>query len=77
MNQLAQSVALWLAQSKAIKKCLKNEGRHTVDAMAARHGVRGLARMTGLSPTYICEVRRGHKEISPTAYLRIVKECLL
>jgi hypothetical protein len=64
----------WIDQGEEIRTLLDSDGPETVERlMMVGHSLRGIARKTGLSPTFLSQVKNGQSRISPTAYLTLLR----
>jgi len=65
---------MWVEQGEEIRSLLDHDGPETIERlMMLGHSVRGIARETHLSATYICQVKNSHSRVSPTAYLALLR----
>lgn len=63
-------VQLFLEEKKAIQRLMRDEGRWLVENGIRQYGgLRKLARKTGLSPTYLAQVRNGKTVLSIDSYM--------
>lgn len=72
--QLAERVHRWTKEGKEIKLLIAARAARLIDSLCRHYGgLRELARMIELSPTYLCEIRKKRIWISPDAFLRLAK----
>jgi AraC-like DNA-binding protein len=64
----------WVDQGEKIRTLLDSDGPETVERLIMMgHSLRGIARKTGLSSTYLSQVKNEQSRISPTAYLTLLR----
>lgn len=70
----AQRVADLIAETAEVKSLLAVAGKDLVEQVVETMSLRELARRTGLSPTYLCQVRKGNVTISPQAFVDVASQ---
>jgi len=67
-------VRQWVDQGEEIRSVLDQDGPETIERlMMMGYSLRGIARDTHLSATYLSQVKSGQSRISPTAYLSLLR----
>lgn len=67
-------VRQWVESGEDIRAVLDSDGPETVERlMMIGHSLRGISRETGLSATYLSQVKNDLTRISPTAYLSLLR----
>ncbi len=67
-------VRQWVDRGEEIRAVLDSDGPETVERlMMMGHSLRGIARETGLSATYLSQVKTEKSRISPRAYLSLLR----
>lgn len=67
-------VRQWVDRGEEIRAVLDSDGPETVERlMMMGYSLRGIARETHLSPTYLSQVKNDQSRISPTAYLSLLR----
>jgi len=69
-----ERVRVWVDEGEEIRKQLDADGPEAIERlMMLGMSLRGIGRKTGLSPTYLSQVRNSNTRISPTAYLQLLR----
>ena len=67
-------VRQWVDRGEEIRAVLDSDGPETVERlMMMGYSLRGIARETHLSATYLSQVKNDQSRISPTAYLSLLR----
>ena len=67
-------VRQWVDRGEEIRAVLDSDGPETVERlMMMGYSLRGIARDTHLSATYLSQVKNNQSRISPTAYLSLLR----
>ena len=67
-------VRQWVERGEEIRAVLDSDGPETVERlMMMGYSLRGIARETHLSATYLSQVKNDQSRISPTAYLSLLR----
>ena len=67
-------VRQWVDQGEEIRAVLDSDGPETIERlMMMGYSLRGIARDTNLSATYLSQVKNDQSRISPTAYLSLLR----
>ena len=73
LTSLAERVQLLLDETKIVKERLRVEGPRMINTMLEERSLRSIARESGLHPTYLSNVRNGHRFISPKAFIVLAR----
>ena len=69
-----EGVRQWGEQGEDIRSGLDQDGPETIERlMMMGHSLRGIARKTHLSATYLSQVKNDQSRISPIAYLSLLR----
>lgn len=69
-----EKVRRWVDEGEEIRELLIEDGPEVIERlMMMGESVRGIARKTHLSATYISHVKNGESRVSPTSYLALLK----
>ena len=70
---LTERIERHLAERVELKEVLRLAGKSAVNRRLETRSLRELSRLTGLSATYLSQVRSGETTISMGAYLRLLE----
>jgi len=72
-STFARRVAAWLDEGEAVRDRLLDEGKAIVGRLTASMSLRGLARRSYLSATYLSMIQNGRTVVSPEAFLKLAE----
>lgn len=74
LHNAIDRVEAWILESESIQRMLEYSGGAVVLQACESMSLRELARRTGLSPTYLSQVKNGHATISPKAFALVSRQ---
>lgn len=75
MITTARRVTWFLKIEASVRREVRSAAVILMRQLRESHSLRSIARKTGLSPTYLCQVAKGKVECSNGAYLKLAKVC--